>query len=862
MRRSICLLPATLFLLPMLLSAQSPVFDPYPVFDNGPIRMSVSMRGQMGHVAPNGRYGMHWPAKGVSDDKTRGLCFSSTPVLTGRVRGELRVSTSYYRDNFVPGPIIGGKPAMDPTDPFFRAYTANWQMINEADYIEWPTGIGAPAQANGEPYFYGPSQMFWVMNDLDTTAMRQNNGCDPMGVEMRCLLYAPWPGDALDNSLYLQVTYINKGGDSIRDAYAGYFIDTDLRDPLNDLAASDSARGLVYVYQGTLQSEEEGMPAAFGVAMLQTPAVPSPGDSARWHAGWNAGSRNLPVTAAVVPFKWQTTPVSEARLGTDDTERWHTLMRGEGSGVQAIDPRTGDPARFWYSGDPVTGTGWLPADGIRVSDGRVFPQPPADQRLLISAGPFDLAPGDTQQVTYAFIAARGATPLAAVSDLRDRAEFLRAHFLRKPPAAAYRSANVRVPTSESTPGQVEVNARMAGIPANLRVEISSADGVVLADEALDRFSSQGEWVYRKTVTLPEAYRDGVNVSFVSEWEGEQVRIPGRVSLPVGGSVELEGIEILEEGDGSGRISPEDDAKWFPRVVNRSSHEYGLFAQSYFLPSRQWLRVPDLRSGQTMPSAMRPWLPEYGYATLWHDSLVTTGDSISYHYDLFDPARNAWWVRQNWIPVEPTSDEWYDALMTQVRGGSDERPGVRLLDLDALQDKWYVASISGDWSDRRLALHDSATGVPYFEDYGLDMFRGAAPVTDGFRVVRGTISAPGQGDQPVSKADLFIFNPRHVLLARSQKPAVDGVVSSPSPMPLTEWTSVRIDLAEATVLRAEVYNLIGQRVKVLRDESVTAGRHLLLWDGYWADGRPAESGMYLLRIVASGSEVTRKIVVIR
>jgi hypothetical protein len=413
------------------------------------------------------------------------------------------------------------------------------------------------------------------------------------------------------------------------------------------------------------------------------------------------------------------------------------------------------------------------------------------------------------------------------------------------------------------PGQIEVNARMVGNPVDIRAKVTDSDGNVLADAVLDRFLSQGEWVYRKTVTLPETRQDGVNVSFISEWSGESVRIPGRVSVPVGGSVDLEGIEMLEEGDGNARVSREEDAKWFPRFVNSSTYEYDVFAQSFSMPSDQWLNVPDLAAQSSFPDEQRSWSPAAGYNYLWDETLTPASDSIPYRYDVFDPEQNVWWERQSWVPVDSTANEWYDVLMTQVRGASDERPGVRLLDLGLLQDKWYVATIGGAGNRRTLSLHDSASGVPYFSDYGLDIFTGAAIATDGFRVVRGTISKPGQSVKPITAADLFVFNPRHVLLARSQKPAVaTATVSRPSPMPLTEWTSVRVDLPESTTLRAVVYNLIGQRVKVLRDEAVPAGRHLLVWDGYWSDGRAAESGMYLLRIAADGSEVTRKIIVVR
>lgn len=851
-----------LVILPARSFGQVAMFDPTPVFDRGSIALRVSLSGQMGHSPENTGHGMFWPGNGLSDPKIRGLMFSSTPVLVGRLRDTLRVSTSYYRDNFVPGPILGGKPVVDPTDPFFRAYQISWMKENEIDYAEWPASMGAPMGEGNVPYFYGASQMFWVMNDLNPVAARAHNGCDPMGLEMRCLLYAPWPGDARDQTLMLQVTYINQGKDSIRDAYAGYFADADLRDGLNDLPGSDSTRAMVYVYQGSVQPQEEGMPAAFGIAMLQTPAVASAGDSARWFAGWKSGVRNIPVTAAVAPFKQQTTPLREPGLGHDDTRQWLALMQGQGQAVEAVNPRTGTPSRFWFSGDPESRVGWLPADGIRVSDGTAMAQGMADQRLLISAGPFDLAPGDTQQVTYAFIAARGATPEAAVRDLRDRAEFLRAEFHGSAAATAYRSAFVRVPTRNAASADLEVVARMAGVPVDLRVEVCDNDGTVITETPLDRYTSEDAWVYRKTVDLGPSRHDGVNVSFVAEWNGQRVRIPGRVSVPLGGSIDLDGLVMLEEGDGNGRIAPEDDAKWFPRFVSSADFSYDVLAQSHFLPPGQDLRIPDFSPKAVFPSVERAWSPSHGYATLYADSLAFGRDSALYRYDLFDADHNVWWERNHWVAVDSTAGEWYDALMTQIRGTSDERPGVRLLDLDALQDKWYVASIRGGADDRMLTLSDSASGIPFFSEYGLDVFRGAAPVVDGFRVVRGSIGKAGEGSNPASDKDLFIFNPRHVLLARSWKSTVDATVSRPAPLPLTDWTSLVIDLPETGALRAEVYSLIGRRVAVLRDGTLPAGRHLLVWDGRWTDGRLAESGTYLLRIVARGSEVMRKIMVVR
>ncbi|MBR9978706.1 MAG: hypothetical protein KFH87_11530, partial [Bacteroidetes bacterium] len=552
---------ALAFLLPLTISAQQGTFDPHPVFDGGGMRLHLSMRGQIAHNEVSIINGLLWPGDGASHGRLRGMCHSSTPVMLGTVNGERRVSASYYRDNFIPGPIIGGKPAVDPTDPFFRAYTVTWQETETEDYREWPVNLGAPVQENGEPFFYGRKQMFWVMNDLDAASMMENNGSLPLGLEMRCLLYEPWPAQARENTLLLQVTYINKGNEHITDAYAGYFMDADVRDDFMNLAGSDSLRNMVYTRDYNTLRDETGMPAALGLLMLQTPVVEAEGERARWFAGWKEDAVNIPVSAAVLPIKWRPTAISEPQLG-DYIAQWDALVQGQGAhGVHVINPHTGVPSRFWLSGDPVRGTGWLPEHGLPLSNGENVNQGPADTRVLISAGPFSLAPGDTQQVTYAFIATQGATPEAALHELQDRAEYMQAWFAERPPATAYRSAVVRPANSNTAPGQIDVTARFGDVPVDCSVEVSDATGNVLITASLDRFSVESEWVYRTTVTLPQPHRQGVNISFISEWNGEEVRIPGRVSFPVGGSVDFDGIVMLEEGDDNGRVAPDENAKW-------------------------------------------------------------------------------------------------------------------------------------------------------------------------------------------------------------------------------------------------------------------------------------------------------------
>jgi FlgD Ig-like domain len=95
--------------------------------------------------------------------------------------------------------------------------------------------------------------------------------------------------------------------------------------------------------------------------------------------------------------------------GTDPSNptQAYNYMRGlQMDGLPLIDPTTSEITTFYAPGDPVTGTGWLD-------------QNPADRRFMITSGPFTMAPGDSQQVVYAFAIGQGTDRLNSITVLRD-----------------------------------------------------------------------------------------------------------------------------------------------------------------------------------------------------------------------------------------------------------------------------------------------------------------------------------------------------------------------------------------------------------------------------------------------------------
>ena len=74
-----------------------------------------------------------------------------------------------------------------------------------------------------------------------------------------------------------------------------------------------------------------------------------------------------------------------------------------------IDPFTGKPTVFPFSGDPYTGTGWV--DDQRDDDRRAF----------ITSGPVSMAPSESQEIVIATLIARGDNRLDSVNKLKHKA---------------------------------------------------------------------------------------------------------------------------------------------------------------------------------------------------------------------------------------------------------------------------------------------------------------------------------------------------------------------------------------------------------------------------------------------------------
>ena len=96
----------------------------------------------------------------------------------------------------------------------------------------------------------------------------------------------------------------------------------------------------------------------------------------------------------------------------------------------------------------------------------------------------------------------------------------------------------------------------------------------------------------------------------------------------------------------------------------------------------------------------------------------------------------------------------------------------------------------------------------------------------------------------------------------QAPAAAFKLSSPAPNPTRGETKLWIDLATPQKLQVSIHDIRGRRIRELDSLKLPAGQNPLVWDGLDSQGRPASSGIYILRVKGEERQAARKIVLIK
>ena len=83
-----------------------------------------------------------------------------------------------------------------------------------------------------------------------------------------------------------------------------------------------------------------------------------------------------------------------------------------------------------------------------------------------------------------------------------------------------------------------------------------------------------------------------------------------------------------------------------------------------------------------------------------------------------------------------------------------------------------------------------------------------------------------------------------------------------PNPFNASTTVRFQLSQPSLVELTVYNILGQKVKTLVDQSMTSGEKQVAWDGTDTAERNLSSGIYFYRLVTEEGTQTGKMTMLK
>jgi PA domain-containing protein/flagellar hook capping protein FlgD len=83
-----------------------------------------------------------------------------------------------------------------------------------------------------------------------------------------------------------------------------------------------------------------------------------------------------------------------------------------------------------------------------------------------------------------------------------------------------------------------------------------------------------------------------------------------------------------------------------------------------------------------------------------------------------------------------------------------------------------------------------------------------------------------------------------------------------PNPFNPGTKILFELEQTDVVRLDIFDVAGRRVRRLVDGPMTAGPHALPWDGTDARGRTVATGIYVARLQSGGRTDTRRLALVK
>ena len=701
----------------------------------------------------------------MSDEELRRDAANVNEITIQAVTGaQMQAVRDQYDKDWKEWPVSSGAPFIDRNGNGFYDAPPPFTAVFTVDSLI-TGGYDEPGIAGKNPTNPADQVLWHVYNDLDRLQTVALQGSEPIGLEIQKTIWGYNRTDALGNVYFSRTRIINKGGVDIDgngtkgsfyldSMYVAQWADADLGSAGDDLLGVDTLLGLGYFYNGS--PTDNGYqkfnlpPPSVGYDLLSGPIVPSPGDSALFDLTRRYGLRNLGLSAFT--YFSPGDPFSDpGRTYATGTLRWFRIFRGFAP-TDAPDryfphPPGVTPGPFPYSGDPVTGTGIL--DGLGTS----YSFPPGDRRAILTTGPFRLAPGDTQEVVLAFVGGLGFDRISSISVLRTTTRLAQSVYDNILRSFAPRTS-VEVDYPNQAQSAVTILSDASGIPTqNIEGTLRRKDGtavttVNLFDDGLHGDGLASDGVFGNSVVLGSEREplildlnvmspEGTNTLFSRHKEG----------ITVVGPLVADSPTIFSDNfNNDGKANPGENIRYGLTLRNGTSYDLPGIRLTQAEPfDNNEISIGAIGTGATSTltynAANRGTYFSFSVPGNYPDTVYTVRLRAT------DGLGNMWSASVN-FPVMSFESPVVHYSIPRTEGGVDGSFDIRIVDRSSVRDHLYVIrgidSINVN-HEPGFSLKDSTDGRILIAAAPLPDTGGhGVPVLDGFKILRGTIPAPGVG----------------------------------------------------------------------------------------------------------------------
>ncbi|MDI6802720.1 MAG: T9SS type A sorting domain-containing protein [Bacteroidota bacterium] len=660
---------------------------------------------------------------------------------------DIRVATAgHFGSEYRPGRIDSktGFPD-DYTKPEYKIYKVqpNFDSPNSnPDYLNWPIEQGAPwidLDSDGKwnplkdkpgiqfPFGYTIPDMilFYVYNDADPAAHNWVWGrSKPLGAEVR---KTAWAYTSLPSVQFLRFQIYNKSSRSWDSTYLSLWSDPDLGIYTDDYAGCDiglDSRGkrhdLGYCYNGNDDDSPNGYgenPPAVGFKLLKGPIALN--IITAFSVSCNPGQGGCINYGPHVPASF--------------IQTYNQMMGLTPGGKPVISPY-GDTTKFMFSGDPVTGSGWL----NQQSWG------PTDIRFLMSTGPFNMASGDSQDVIFASLIAQGSDRLNSITKLRELSTNIRYIYENSFQSLPIVKWNSRYLSSDSTSIAVTVKAQDAkAVKAILYRDHDGFQKVFnLYDDGLHNDGTANDGVFGNNINIYQ-FKIPCKLSLeVEQINGEKIIWQDVAThITTAGPMQIVDFKIISDNlNADGNANPGENIRCTFGIKNLSRDTLANFSVSYFPLTKniQFYKdsLPVIFSGNLIQnSGIFLDAAKFISFNITKNAMVDGTEKILFR--IVDKFLNVWYDTVKIIIHKPHFPP-QEIFSTQQTGEAEGAFGLRIINPELLKNHNYLITIENFQNSTLFNLVNSTTNESLLLKHPLpDEFGHNIPVTEGFKITRGT-----------------------------------------------------------------------------------------------------------------------------